>query len=448
MKIKKIRLRIVGVCALLLGAALLTFPGGSSGAQSAPTFTPFVATFGPAVNVGGIGQASATPMPILPTSEPSPVPTATPLPMLRADLMGIQIHPILEISAWWAMVDRSQFMGFKWIKVQVNWKEMEPEPGVFTQEFQVVGDNLFYSGQRGFKTLISVVNAPDWARAPEARGQENGPPVDPQAYVNFLNAIFDRWGTAYIQAVEIWNEPNLVREWTGAPKTGAAYKQYFDAAYKAIRSRSADIVVVTAGPAPAGDTADGSVNDRRWLRELYAAGLPITDPNLAIGIHPYGWANPPDARCCASQPKGWDDQSFFFFLDNIYEYRQIMLENGHGAGKLWATEFGWATFQGLRYRDHINGPAAIPPTDPGLGWMNLITEQQQAEYVIRAFELAQNGDLASFMGPMFLWNLNFASLTGYIPENAPSRSEAGFSILNSDWGTRPLYDYLQNSPKQ
>lgn len=139
---------------------------------------------------------------------------------------------------------------------------------------------------------------------------------------------------------------------------------------------------------------------------------------------------------------------FFFFLDTIADYRQIMVENNHANGKLWATEFGWATFDGLRYKDHLSGPPAIPPSDPALGWMNRLTEIQQATYVIRAFELAQTGDLAGFMGPLFLWNMNFASLTGYINENTPSLPEAGFSVLNSDWGTRPLYDALQFAPKE
>jgi len=440
------RLSGLSTASLLWGAALVmfvvlvTFSFTTLTLTAAqPKATPIPPTFGSILGGGGQAQPTFTPSP------PAPTPT---LPTLHSAMMGIQIHPILEISAWWAMVDRAQFMGFKWIKVQVNWAEMETEPGVYSQAFSVVRDNLFYAGQRGFNILISVVNAPDWARPAAARGQQNGAPSDPQTYANFLNAIFNAWGTQYIQAVEVWNEPNLRREWTGHPATAAAYKPYFDAAYNAIRAHSGEIVVITAGLAPAGDTADGSVDDRRWLRELYAAGLPVNDPNFAIGIHPYGWANAPDARCCANPSQGWDNQRFFFFLDTIADYRQIMVENNHANGKLWATEFGWATFDGLRYKDHLSGPPAIPPSDPALGWMNRLTEIQQATYVIRAFELAQTGDLAGFMGPLFLWNMNFASLTGYINENTPSLPEAGFSVLNSDWGTRPLYDALQFAPKE
>ncbi len=412
-----------------------------------------------------IGGPSATPQPAItaiitatpaipvvpPTATPAPSASQTPtpqLPTLRTDQMGIQAYPIIEIQNWPILIDRAQFMGFKWLKAQVSWKELEPQPGAYAAAFSVTRDNLIYAGRRGMKIMISVVNAPDWARPADARGKLEGPPQNPQDYGNFIGALLDQWGTAYINAIEIWNEPNLIREWTGAVRSGTVYKKYFDVAYAAIRQRSASIVVITAGPAPAGDTADGSVNDRRWLTELYKAGLPINDPNLVIGVHPYGWSNAPDARCCASPSQGWDDQRFFFFLDNIEDYRQIMIQNGHAAGKLWATEFGWASYDGLRYRDNVAGPLAIPPTDPSLAWMSRLNEQQQADLIVRAFQLAQSGDLAAFMGPMVLWNLNFAALQGYVNDGKPSLSEAGFSVLNSDWAPRAAYNLLQAAPKQ
>jgi hypothetical protein len=356
------RLRLFTVIGLLLAVSAVALVPIS--AQAVLTPTPFIPPFGsvadPPTLTPQVVFVTATPE-ATPTPAPTAAPTLPPLPTLNADLMGIQAYANVEIDAWQLLVDRVQFMGLRWIKTQVNWREMEPERGVFTQVFSVIRDNLIYAGRRGFKIMISIVNAPDWARPPEARGKLEGPPSDPNTYAAFIGTLLDNWGTSYINAIEIWNEPNLAREWTGVPKGGAVYKRYFDAAYRAIRQRSSEIVVLTAGPAPAGDTPDGSVDDRRWLRELYSAGLPIDDPNFGIGIHPYGWANPPDARCCANPSQGWDDQRFFFFLDNIQDYRNIMLEFGHANGKLWATEFGWASFENLRYRDHVAGPLAIPP---------------------------------------------------------------------------------------
>jgi hypothetical protein len=418
-------------------------------------------TLGPVIGNPPPGSATAIPataaavtatpvtvatLTVTPPPEPtSAEPTIPPLPTLRSDLMGIQVFAGVEVDRWWALVDRAQFMGFKWIKFQVSWKEIEPNAkGEFAPKFKVLADNLVYAGRRGFKMMISVVNAPDWARPEAARGLQDGPPANPQDYADLIAAILDQWDRAYINAIEIWNEPNLAREWTGAPMTPAAYKQYFDIAYQTIRARSADTTVITAGPAPTGDSTL-SMDDRRWLQGLYAAGLPINDPNLAIGIHPYAWANTPDARCCPAEKRGWDDQPYFFFLDTVYAYRQIMTANNHANGKLWATEFGWSTFDGLHFQSHIDGPAAMPAGDP---WMDRITERQQAEYIIRAFELAQTGELAMFMGPMVLWNMNFSTLPGFVTADQPSRPEAGFSVLDADWNTRQAYLYLQAAPKQ
>ncbi len=426
--------------ALVVLFGLMTALGLSQvqGPLSAQQATAQVPTFGPV-----IGGAT-------PTSAVTPTPNFTPtaLPTLRKDLMGIQVYANLQEDLWAGIVDRAQFMGFTWLKIQMSWKELEPDTrGSFSEQFSAIRKNIVYAGRRGFKILASVAKAPNWARPQNAQGQRDGPPASPGDLGDFLARLFDQFGpdASYINAFEIWNEPNTTDEWTGAAMDGATYMTYFDAAYKIIRAKAPAMMIITAAPTPGGPT-----NDRQWLQQVYDAGLPRNDPNLAVGVHPYGWANPPEARCCPAEAdrKGWDENKVFYFLDTIYDYRDIMVKNNHGQAKLWATEFGWATFQGLHYKDHVNGPGAIPPAEGELGWMNRLTEEQQATYVIRAFELAQTGELASFMGPMFLWNMNFATLPGYVNEGKPSLPEAGFSVLDNDWNTRPVYSLLQAAPKQ
>jgi hypothetical protein len=418
----------------LLGMALVTPSDGQVNARKPLQASP-TASFG-AVIGGGTTIATASP-----TSNVTP----TPLPTLRADLMGIQVYANLQQDLWFGTVDRAQFMGFKWIKIQLSWKELEPNAkGQFSPQMAVLKENTIYAGRRGFKILLSIAKAPDWARPANARGQRDGPPANPQDLSDIITEVLNQFGTDYINAFEIWNEPNTAAEWTGASPDGATYMKYFNAGLKAVRAKSATMPVITAGPAPQGSA------DRQWLQQLYDAGLPKSDPTIAIGVHPYGWANPPDARCCTQQPgvTGWFEDRSFYFLDTITDYRAIMVKNGHEQGKLWATEFGWATFKGLHFKDHVKGPAAIPPAENELAWMNVLTEDQQADYIVRAFQLAQTGELASFMGPMFLWNMNFSTLPGYVNEDKPSLPEAGFSVLDNDWNTRPAYLRLQAAPKQ
>jgi hypothetical protein len=394
----------------------------------------------------GITQAAPT----QPPTQPASVSTPTPLPTLNAEMMGIQIYGNLQEDLWAGVVDRAQFMGFKWIKVQLSWKELEPDgKGIFSEQFTALKKNIIYAGRRFFKIMVSVAKAPAWSRPADSRTQD-GPPANPQDLADFITRVYDQFGvdSVYINAVEIWNEANTNAEWTGASLDGGTYMRYFTPAYQAIRARAPNTPIVTAGPAPGVDN-NGITDDRKWLQQLYdTKQLPITDPNLFIGVHPYGWANSPDGRCCANPTKGWDNHPTFFFLNTLEDYYAIMSKNGHGQGKLWATEFGWATFQGLHYKDHLKGPPAIPPPDPGLAWMNILTQEQQAHYTIRAYHLAQSTNLANFMGPMFLWNLNFGTLPGFINEDKPSLPEAGFSVLDNDWNTRPIYNMIQSAPKK
>lgn len=432
---------------LLLLAAL---PTGTSAAAQGATPMPFP-TF------GALPPSSSTPIPgsavVSGTNTPGPSPTPAPLPSatliatapLQSEMMGIQIHPNLQEQQWRIMMDFAQFMGMKWIKVQLSWKELEPQPGQFSQLDSLLP--IFFQitqGRNGFRLLLSVAKAPDWARP--AGAANDGPPSDPQKLADFLTRAVTVYRLRDQDAIEIWNEPNIAADWSGVPLNAATYMRYFDASYKAIRARLPNIPIITAGLAPTGD-GSGSVDDRRWLQEMYNAGLK-NYAGVAVGIHPYGWANSPDARCCEKSDLGWRDNRKFFFQDNIEDYRAIMVRNGHGAAKLWATEFGWATYDNLRVGSHVDGALAKAPSSPDLGWMRQLSEAQRSTYTLRAFEVAQNGDYAAFMGPMMLWNLNFADLPGFVSAEQDSRPEAGFSVLNGDGFPRGLYDALQNAPKR
>ncbi|MBC8098536.1 MAG: hypothetical protein H7Y11_03780, partial [Armatimonadetes bacterium] len=156
---------------------------------------------------------------------------------------------------------------------------------------------------------------------------------------------------------------------------------------------------ITAGLAPTGTSAF-SVDDREYLRQMYAAGL-AGYANVAVGVHPYAWGNAPDARCCApGGDRGWDDDPHFFFLDTLDETRAIMTANGHSA-PLWITELGWATWQDLS--------VGLPDPAENNLWMGYNSPDDQANYTLRALEILQRERTDTPM--TFLWNLNFANET-------------------------------------
>lgn len=367
-----------------------------------PTLTPRPTDTLPPPTVGA-SPTSAPQVAETPTLAPTmPGPQPTVIPNLDAARMGIQLDPTLDQDDWRKALSDIQKLGVKWVKLQISWKQLQPNGAdEISVDFKRLEIYIEEASGANLDILISVAKAPAWARSNQT---EDGPPDDPQALANFINLMLNEFGTS-VDAVEIWNEPNLVREWQGQPLNGASYMSLFTPSYSTINAysermktdpktpRSVPVWIITAGLAPTGDS-DGSRNDRTYLQEMYNAGLGQY-PDVFVGIHPYGWGNAPDAVCCQAQGqgRGWDDDPHFFFLNNIQDFRQVMVNNNHGANKMFATEFGYATWDAF-------------PGEPPQPWMAFNDRWAQANYTVRAFELAQTFD---YMGPVILWNLNVAS---------------------------------------
>jgi hypothetical protein len=370
------------------------------------------------------------------TNTPTPGPSPTPLPGLDPSEMGVQVHSLLDQDDWNNVLRLTDQLDLGWAKVQIDWNLLEPNQGEISTDFRRQELYIESLKQRGMKVLVSVAKAPGWSRSNQA---ESGPPDDPQALVNFLNLMMQEFGNS-IDAIEIWNEPNLLREWQGRPMGGAEYMRYFTPAYQAINAyseqmktnslepRSTPIIVVTAGLAPTTNT-DSSVDDRTYLQQMYGAGLGQFRDNIAIGSHPFPWGNPPDARCCdAIADQGWDDAPQFFFMQTLEDYRNMMVNNGHSDVELWATEFGWATWDEF-------------PDDPPEAWMDYTDKWGQAANTLRAFQIGQDTD---YIGVMILWNMNFAWVPGLI-DNRDER--AAYSLLTplQPQQERPLYWMLYDA---
>jgi len=476
MRINPRRTRLLGL-AILLGLALLVaaraLPARSADSPERPAPapalqnpTPIPPIFGPIITAAPTETLAPGVTPPTPTVTPTPHPTLTPratgiatptaeiltptqeiaptpLPTLVAAQMGIQINPNLSQQDWDFTLWLAGRLGVKWLKFQFPWDLLEPAQGTFSQTFYAYRVMVQEAKQKEFNVLVSIVNAPDWARSST---EEEGPPINPQDLASFITRMMgevrvDLYGESYFDAIEVWNEPNLRREWNGAPINGAEYMKLFDAAYNGVRAGEGGYAttVVTAGLAPTGiDDGVTAVDDRDYLRQMYQAGLTNSAyQNIAIGIHPYGAANPPDAHCCATGGRGFDDDPTWFFLDTIEDYHNIMTQAGDTGRQLWATEFGWPTWEGFTTAD---GQPAPPPTDPP--YITWLTQQDQANYLIRAFELGQQ---LPYMGVMIVWNLNYHS-----QELIDARDPvAAYALLRGGADPlRPAFLLLEQAPKR
>lgn len=365
-------------------------------------------------------------------SSTSPVATSVPPTLnvpsagaLHRSRLGIQGHFSIPDQERDVLLDMVAYeLQFAWVKVQVDWSRIEYAPGQYSIELDKLDAFMQDGVTRELHILLSVVKAPDWARSTT---DEDGPPTDRQSYYNFLRFIVQRYGYQ-ISAIEVWNEPNLRREWNGATLSGSDYVDLLAGAYQAIKSADPRITVISAGLAPTGVASEVAMDDRQYLRQMYEAGLAShTD---VVGIHPYGWANPPSARCCGDSGgvPSHNNHPSFFFLNTIEDYRAIQEEFGDSSRQLWATEFGWGTMEGL--------DLPMPEEQPFFAYLSA---DKQAQYIRDAYLMAQEWD---FMGPMFLWNLNVATLDGHLDAN-----QAGYSILLDIYHPRAAFNVLRDTPK-
>lgn len=310
-------------------------------------------------------------------------------------------------------------LGMRWAKVRVDWRELEQVQG--QPNFMELDTVISTLNVNSINILLTVTNAPQWARG-EFR-DENGPPENMDDYVGFVRTLAERY-TGLVRAFEIWDEPNLRRNWNcGRVICEADYLDMLSGAYAALKAVNPDIIVVSAGLAPTGfNDGVNAINDRVFLQNLYTNGL--ADVSDVIGAHPIGWANPPDARCC-NQPIGVEthfEDASFYFLENLEGVRRIMIANGDGDTPIWVTKFGWGTGEDTDLPSELNVFVAYTSLN------------EQAIYIPRAFAL---GQASGYVGPMFLDNLNGC-------QGFPSRAEACYtSLISPDGAPRPAFSAVQ-----
>lgn len=320
--------------------------------------------------------------------------------------VGVQFMSNVSAGDWDNVLSLAQPLNLGWVKIQLNWRQLQPEGiGTRSNNYNTVLRNIQQANSRGLRILVSIAKAPDWARSTT---DSDGPPDDPANLVAFVEMLILDTGSN-ISAIEVWNEPNLIREWTGALEfNGGGYMQLFAPVYEQVQSQASQITVLTAGLAPT-DTTDVSVNDRDFLWQMYGSGLADLE-NAVIGAHPYAWGNAPDDVCCDPiDGRGWDEEPQFFFFNTLNAYHNIMDRNGAADRQLWVTEFGWTSWGDLN-------------ADPLEEWMDYVTPSEQGTHILRAIEIGQSLD---FMGTMILWNMDFATEL-----SVNNRDEmAGFSLV-------------------
>jgi hypothetical protein len=393
-------LAVLGVVLLIISLISLSAP------PAQPAITPSAVVPSPV--------ASFTPTH---TPATTPAPTATPVPKPDIGVQGQFIGPEGDKG-----IQSAANLGVGWIKQQIDWNSIEYDRGLY--RWEELDHLVAEAQQRGLKIMFSIARAPGFSR-PEPV-EEDGPPSDFAIFRDFMQALSARY-KGRVAAYELWNEPNLRREWRGFDLSAAKFAEFIKAGAEGARAGDPNAVIISGAPAVTGiDDKINAIDDRVFLREMIAAG--VGDLVDAIGVHPYGAANPPDERAAdaAHLRSGYNNHPSFFFLDTLEDYRKILIE-GNIDKPLWVTEFGWPSIDQFGEVE-----------TPGWEYARDVTEADQAAYLLRALQLRRE---RSWMGPMMIWNLNIAPLLG------AERSESAYSLLRPDGSERPAYVQLRGAGK-
>ena len=343
---------------------------------------------------------------------------------------GTQSHAVVGDPKF-AMDTISNQLGLDWVKVQLEWPLVQPDPETFQW--------FFYDGvvdeanAHGLNLMFSIVGAPAWTRA---AGGENGPPDDYAHFSNFLNELLNRY-PGQVHAIEVWNEQNLDREWTTPQGLSPAnYVQFLSQAYDTIKAHDPNIMVISGALAPTG-IHDGvtSYDDFLYLDEALAAGM-LTYADC-VGAHHNGYNIGPDVPFeeASAQPEAataifrgpFDNPhhswSFKTTIDTYAQKVQAIDPNK----KLCVTEFGWPSSEG--YDTY--------PT--GFEFAQDNTLDEQAQYIVQAFQqMHDSGDVWL----AFLFNYDFGN-----KGEGPTDDPVPYSIINTGGAPRPAFSAVSEMPK-
>ena len=345
-----------------------------------------------------------------PTPTPTPLPTATPAPIVLAPApaenapagsfavaapppgsITIEIGGHVTGAGSSRAIGAMRTAGMTWMKIQARFDYRSPPD---------VAREISAAHSSGFKILVGTVGYP------HQLGQGG------QGYINAYTDWLARIAGQGADAIEVWNEPNLDREWPRGQISGAAYADMLKIAWQKIKAANPKTLVISAAPAPTGDPSRPArvMPDNQWLRQMVAAdGLDYLD---CVGAHYNEGIVPPSQT--SGDPRG-DNYYTRYFYGMLNGYISITRK------PICFTELGYVS------------PEGYPPLPAGFSWARNVTVAQQAAWLAQAAALAsQSGQVRLFI----VWNIDF---TRYDAD-----PQAGYAIIRPD-GSCPACAALANA---
>ncbi len=361
-----------------------------------------------------------------------PAPKAKPLTM-NSPAYSVQAFMWYRPETAERDLNMIQAMGFGWVKQEFAWRDIEgAKKGAF--DWSRADAVIYAANAKRIDILARLDNAPDWA-APGCFNPAKstmGPPKKTQDWLDFLTAFATRYKQR-VRAYEIWNEPNLAREWCNAAPNPAAYAQFLKASYAAVKAVDPNAMIISAGLTPTTCCPDGgqALPDATFFKRMYdAMGGKSTGYFDVLGVHAAGYKAEPEAdpAVVAKDPVLTNHDASSTELKRIYCFRhvedihQIMVDHGEGNKQIAILEFGWTS----------------DATNPAYSWFR-VDENAKADRIVRAYQYAK-AHWAPWIGVMSL--IYMAN-----PDWSNTDEKYWWAITNPDGTPRPAYNALKAMAK-
>lgn len=345
--------------------------------------------------VAACGPASE---PILPTSGPQTYDVVRPtvidqmpttIGVADSDLYGLPLDGVNKALGLMKAV------GVDTVRILIPWVAVQR--GKEGYDWSMV-DRMVDAAVANRLSILATLNSPPaWAVAP---GQQPvaGRPAAPATFGQFAGAVATHF-RGKIAAYEIWNEPNAAAFFAPAPDP-AGFVDLLKAAYPAVKAADPAAIVVTGGLAPIIDFSTVTMDSVKFVRAMYAAGAKRYFD--ALGYHPYQYT-------MKFSEGGYHPDSP---INQLAAIRQVMLANGDGAKKVWATEYG--------------EPSSV------------VGEAEQATYLS---DMLRKWQTLPYAGPVYVYTMRDRNSQSKDPDDT-------LGLYRSDGTAKPASTVLEVSIKQ
>ena len=255
------------------------------------------------------------------------------------------------------------------------------------------------------KDLIEAAHAQGYKVMLGALGDKNRLAEDFDGYAADFAEYVAYLARLGADAIEVWNEPNIDREWPFGRVSGANYVRLLQPAYEAIKAANPDTLVISGAPAPtgffAGCAAQGC-DDNVFMQQMANAGA--ADYADCIGVHYNEGILPPTAQ-------GGDRRGEYQTYYLIGMLRRVAWPFRNADIPMCLTEVGYLS------------PEGFGPLPGHFGWAANTSVAEQAAWLSQALLIMSNFEEMP-VELAIVWNINF--------DTYGADPQAGYAIIRPD----------------